>query len=146
MTGMRGISIIVALTLCSACFQSSDEVARVRSPNGSTDAVLVESNGGATVSFGYQIFLTRAGGSTIWDTEVAGLYGAIRSDSAYGVNLRWPSNDSLRIEFLRAQAVNKFVPAVRIHRQTIFVSLDSGIGDPRAPSGGMLWNLHTSHQ
>jgi hypothetical protein len=143
---MRGICIIVALILSSACVESSDEVARVRSPNGLTDAVLVESNGGATTSFGYQIVLTQAGRSTHWGTEIAGLYGAIRSDSAYGVNLRWRSNDSLRIEYLGVQAVNKFIPSVRINRQSVFVSLDSGIPDPRAPSGGMLWNLQRSHK
>jgi hypothetical protein len=141
--GMRGICVIVALLLSSAC---SDEVARVCSPNGLTDAVLMESGGGATVSYGYEIFLTRAGGSTIWGTKVAELYAAIRTDSAMGVNLRWRSNDSLRIEYLRAQAVNKFIPFVEIHRQTVLVSLDSGIPDPRAPSGSMHWNLQRSHQ
>jgi hypothetical protein len=35
---------------------------------------------------------------------------------------------------------------VRINRQSVFVSLDSGIPDPRAPSGGMLWNLQRSHK
>ena len=43
---MRGLCIIIALAVCSACFFSSDEVARVRSPSGLTDAVLMESNGG----------------------------------------------------------------------------------------------------
>ena len=142
LTCMRHLCIIVALLLSSAC---SDEVSRVRSPNGLTDAVLMESGGNATVSPGYDIFLTRAGGSSIWGSEVAELYAAVRSDSAYGVNFRWPSNDSLRIEFLRAQTVNRFVPSVRIHGQTVIVSLDSGITDPRAPSGSMHYNLQRIH-
>jgi hypothetical protein len=142
LAGVRHLCIIVALLLSSAC---SDEVARVRSPNGLTDAVLMESGGNATVSPGYDIVLTRAGGSSIWGTNVAGLYAAVRSDSAYGVNLRWPSNDSLRIEFLRAQTVNNFTPSVRIHNQTVFVSLDSGIVDLRASAGSMNYNQQRMH-
>jgi hypothetical protein len=142
LAGTRHLCIILALFLSGAC---SDEVARVRSPNGLTDAVLMVSGGNATVSPGYDIVLTRAGGSSIWGTDVAGLYAAVRSDSAYGVNLRWPSNDSLRIEFLRAQTVNKFTPSVKIHNQTVFVSLDSGIADLRAPAGGMLYNQQRMH-
>ena len=105
----------------------------------------MESGGGATVSYGYEIFLTHAGGSTIWGTKVAELYAAIRTDSAMGVNLRWRSNDSLRIEYLRAQSVNKFTPSVKFHNQTVLVSLDSGIADPRAPSGSMHYNLQRIH-
>jgi hypothetical protein len=143
LTGMRHLCIIVALLLSSAC---SDEVARVRSPNGLTDAVLMESGGNATVASSYEVYLTRAGGSSIWGSEVADLFEAVRSDSANGLNLRWPANDSLRIEFLRAQLVNKFVPSVRIHGQTVFVSLDSGIADPRAPRGGMYYNQQRLHR
>ena len=78
---MRHQCIIVALILNSECFSSSDEVARVRSPKGLTVAVLMESNGGATVSFGYEVFLTRAGGSSIWGTDVAGLFADSRAPS-----------------------------------------------------------------
>ncbi|MBL8397465.1 MAG: hypothetical protein JNL84_04855 [Candidatus Accumulibacter sp.] len=34
---------------------SKDEVARVVSPSGNIDAVLFETNGGATTSFGYEV-------------------------------------------------------------------------------------------
>lgn len=128
---------VVALLLSSAC---SDEVARVRSPNGLTDAVLMEDGGNATVSPGYEIYLTRAGGSWIWGTEVAGLYAAARNDSAWGVNLRWTSNDSLRIEFLHAEAVNRFISPIWFHGRSVFASLDSGIVDPGAPRGSMFYS------
>jgi hypothetical protein len=34
-----------------------DEVARATNPSGKVDAVLVERNGGATTSFGYNIYV-----------------------------------------------------------------------------------------
>jgi hypothetical protein len=36
---------------------SRDEVARVISPDGRLEAILIETNGGATTAFGYEIWL-----------------------------------------------------------------------------------------
>ncbi len=45
------------MTLCTGCKEkaSSYQVAHVSSPNGSLEAVLTETNGGATTSFGYEV-------------------------------------------------------------------------------------------
>jgi hypothetical protein len=40
---------------------SYDEIVRVTSPNGKYDAVLFESNGGATTSVSYNVYITEKG-------------------------------------------------------------------------------------
>jgi hypothetical protein len=81
-----------------------DEVARVPHPNANVDAVLVETNGGATTSFGYEVFIFPRGQKPRRsDHAVVSLYGAGRSDHAYGANLRWAPNDTLVVEYLDAQ-------------------------------------------
>jgi len=120
---------------------SRDEVARIKSPDGRVDAVLLETNGGATTSFGYDIFITPSGSGTWRGKEVANLYGAIRNENAYGVNLIWTSIDELAIEFLKARQQELVKPTVALMSKRVKVTLQAGITDPKAPSGGMLYNL-----
>ena len=132
----------VVLILALGCFgPSRDEVARTRSPDGVIDAIVVETNGGATTSFGYEIDLARAGGGLLSARRVAFLYGAGRSANAYGVNLRWMGPDALAVEYLDAKSANLEVPLVSIAGRSISVALAQGIDDRNAPPGGMLYNL-----
>jgi hypothetical protein len=80
----RLIGIVFVMLALAACFAgvSRDEVARVTSPDGTVDAVLVEVNGGATTSFGYQVFLVQRGGKRSDPSEVAELYEATRNAQA----------------------------------------------------------------
>jgi len=129
--------VIIAVTGCC----SKDEVLRVTAPDKSTEAVLIETNCGANVSFGYKVYVTPRGASTWRGKEVANLYGAVRNNGAYGVNLRWLSADSLSIEYLKAQDERLEKPTVNVSGRDILISLKSGIEDQTAPEGGMLWNL-----
>lgn len=112
---------------------SEDEVARVTSPDGRLDAVVVEINGGATTSFAYAVYVTekaaRFGGEPI-----AFLYDATRSERAYGVNLKWRGAKKLVVEYLRT---GRF----RVEKGPIEVVLKGGVTDPSAPGGGMFYNL-----
>jgi hypothetical protein len=136
--------LFVAWLSATACSSSGsrDEVARVRSPDGLVDAILVETNGGATTSFGYEVVLvpSKTPVRSPSFAAVASLYGAARSDSAYGANLHWVASDTLLIEFFESKqaTVNDSTPVVAGKR--IHVALKSGVLDARAPSGGMLWN------
>ena len=81
---------------------------------------------------------------------VGSLYGAVRSDSAYGVNLKWESPADLDVEYLSAKKATLDHPQITLGGKTVTVALRSGIGDPKAKPGGMLYNLHrdrdeTSH-
>jgi hypothetical protein len=133
---IRWMAMASALFL-TACV-SHDEVARVTSPDGGVDAVLVETNGGATTSFGYEIHVVPRGNSPRSSSEAAFLYGAIRNEQAYGVNLRWTSPTSLAIEYLSAHSAT--LPSASVAPREIAVQLVDGVSDPTAPPGGMLYN------
>ena len=132
-------AFVVVLATVSCGLVSRDEVARLPSPDGRVEAVLIETNGGATTSFGYEVRVLEKNGDGGF--EVATLYGALRSENAYGVNLKWGSNTELLIEYLRAKDARLKISTVRSAGRDIRVSLHSGITDSNAPTGGMLYNL-----
>lgn len=117
---------------------SSYEVAHVPSPNGRLEAVLTETNGGATTSFGHEVSIGTKGAKAL--VHVASLYGAVRNDQAYGVNLNWAGDHILRVQYLRAKAVQNVSKSVTVGGQQVEVELQSGVEDPSAPSGGMHYN------
>jgi hypothetical protein len=119
---------------------SAAEVSRVASPRGDIEGVLIETNGGATTSFGYEIFVVPRGTKPS-GTPAAFLYGASRSQSAYGVNLRWPSDSNLDVEYESAKSAKVGVPLVVVANRNVHVELKSNVSDPNAPPGGMLYNL-----
>ena len=80
-------ALLVGLNVMLLAGCVGSEVARTTSPSGKVDAVLVESSGGATTSFGYAVFVVPAGKSTWLYKKVASFYDAARSEQAYGVNL-----------------------------------------------------------
>jgi hypothetical protein len=137
---IAGCLLAVVFGGCSL-FHSEDEVARLAAPSGDVEAVIVETNGGATTSFGYGVYVVERRDRPSSSSQVASFYGAHRSDTAYGVNLRWESNDTLAVEYLGAKSANLLRPVVRAARRPIAVSLRSGVQDNDAPSGGMLFNL-----
>lgn len=132
--------VAVALVLLTGCgLVSRDEVARVPSPDGRVDAVLMETNGGATTSFGYEVHVVEKGRPA--SDQVARLYGAGRNENAYGANLKWISDNELVVEYLDARDQTLERASVSVAGRAIKVSLRSGVSDPTAPAGGMLYNL-----
>ena len=118
---------------------SRDQVAAVTSPDGRTRAVLFETNGGATTSYGYEIELELA--SRDGDPVAAGkLYGAARSQCSWGVNLHWLSPTELAVDFREADRTE--IPiSVEVGAKSVKVTERSGQSDEAAPCGGMLANL-----
>jgi hypothetical protein len=108
------------------------------SPDGRVDAVLIETNGGATTSFGYGVHLVPTGEASVGN-EVASLYGATRSACAYGVNLRWAGASRLIVEYQQAQQAK--AADAELERKKIVVQLKAGNIDPNAPCGGIEHNL-----
>ena len=136
--GLLVLCLAVAAILFVIFAPSRDVVVRLASPSGDLVATVIEINGGATTSFGYEVRVARSGLS-LGGNEVASLYGAVRSESAYGVNLRWASDDVLHIEYLEARSAHLVSPGFLALE--VQVVLAAGIPDPLAPSGGMLYNL-----
>ena len=139
MAGLRRL-LIVAPILVSACW-SSDEVARTSEPAGRLDAVVVERNGGATTSFGYEVYVVPRGQRPYAGTLVADFYGAVRNESAYGVNARWAAGPQLVIEYLTAQMAALRHAETTIAGTSVQVVLRDSVRDSSAPPGGMLYNL-----
>jgi hypothetical protein len=135
---MKWVLMLTVLAVGCKKQPSSYEVARVASPNGSLEAVLTETNGGATTSFGYEVSVGTKGAKTL--THVASLYGAVRNEQAYGVNLNWTGEHILRVQYLRAKAVQNVSKSVTLGDQQVEIELLSGVEDTTAPSGGMHYN------
>jgi hypothetical protein len=136
---------VVTTALCVvACGSGSavgrDEVARVTSPDGALDAVLIETNGGATTSFGYDVEVVPHAGKAD-AAAVATLYGATRNGQAYGANLRWVGARELSVEYLQARWTRQKESTATVGNEKITVALHSGVTDNSAPPGGMAYNL-----
>ena len=117
------------------------EIVRIPSPDGKVTAILYETNGGATTSFGYRVYLegSEISGSP---TMVAHTYGAIRNNrGAYGVTPRWVSNDELHIEYFSSFRDEVVSSIPRRSSKPIQVKLKLNMNDLSAPSGGMATNL-----
>lgn len=119
---------------------SKDEVVRVKSPSGKVEAILIETNGGATTSFGYEVYVVECGAKPSSSPAVS-LYGAVRNQNAYGANLVWSSSDSLVVEYLSVKSAKLNTRNQSVQTQAIHFTLREGVFDNSAPSGGMLYNL-----
>jgi hypothetical protein len=140
--GLGVIVLVIVVSLNGLMDSSFDEVARVPNQATNVDAVLVETNAGATTSFGYEVFILPHGQKPDRSGHaVVTLYGAIRNDHAYGANLRWTSTDTLSVEYLVAQQATWLNGSLGVNGHIINILLKAGISDPTAPSGGMLYNL-----
>lgn len=130
---------LLALAGCSGVTGSSsrDEVASAASPDGRIHAILSETNGGATTSYGYEIELHPAPYRGEDPVPAGTLYGAARSACSYGVNLRWLSPDELAVEFLEADKV-ALPDKVGVGGKTVRIVSRAGVSDGNAPCGGML--------
>ena len=134
-------SALVSMYVCMGKEKASSyQVAHISSPNGSLEAVLTETNGGATTSFGYEVSVGLKGSKS--QKRVASLYGAVRSDYAYGVNVSWANDHVLQVQYLRAKAVQNVAKSIDINGQQVGVEFQADIEDPSAPSGGMQCNLN----
>lgn len=120
---------------------SNVEVARIISPDQNLVAFVIETNGGATTSFGYVVKIQGRHQAPDLSKNVASLYGAVRSSCAYGVDLEWQSNDVLLIKYLEAKNVKFTSDTIIIRDKNINVKLISGITNSSAPCGGMEYSL-----
>jgi hypothetical protein len=135
----RVLTAVAVLTGCGVLW-SRDEVKRVPSPDGAYEAYLIETNGGATTSFGYEVGVREAGGVVNRSAAGASLYGAVRNGCAYGVTLRWTGPRALSIEYVEAQSAS-FASEVHLGGTAIAIVEAKGVADESAPCGGMLYNL-----
>ncbi len=76
------------------------ELKRISSPDKKVEAVLVETNGGATTSFGNSVFIVTAG-KKIRQGDIA--YSVFTADHYQGVDIKWDTIRRLLISFDKAR-------------------------------------------
>ncbi len=64
------------------------------------------------------------------------VYGATRSDCAYGVNVSWLANDKLMISYKTARSKD-VKQTIHLLGRTVQVVVRAGVDDPTARCGGM---------
>ena len=140
---MRGICVASVLMLCLGCNVPLrvGEVARVPSPSGRVEAIIIEANTGPKASSSYDVFLVPSGQEHGGGIHIASLYAARRSQNAYGVNLKWDGPGELSIEYLEASAAEILQGLARIEGEQVQVRLRAGVEDDTAAPGGMLENI-----
>lgn len=137
---LRRAGAVVLATGLVACAPGAvrTEVLRVPSPDGALDAVVVQTDAGATTDFGYLLTLPRRGCPPD-ATPVLRVVGATRNAAAAGVMVRWTGPRAVTIDYLDARfadpsAVRRQVPTAG---GVVDVAVSPGRGDASAPPGGM---------
>jgi hypothetical protein len=137
---MRNLATLSAFLLagCGSFFggPSREEVAWANAPDGRTHAILLETNGGATTSFGYIVELHSAPHNGATPVYAGELYGAARSECAYGVDLHWRDPSTLVLRFASAKQV-KVPSSVTVDGRKIQIVTQAGRVNNAAPCGGM---------
>jgi hypothetical protein len=141
---VSSISFVVWLNakLDSLWEPSLEEVARIASPSGKLEAVLIETNGGATTAFGYLIYVVKTGSKPPKTEKApADFYRPAGNGSRYGVNLRWKNDALLYADYLSATLAHNSGHAAVYGFEPVTIELRSGIVDPSMPSSEMLHNI-----
>lgn len=126
------------LTCCGGLLgePARDEVVWANSPDRRIHAILMETNGGATTSYGYVVELHAADYQGEAPISAGSLYGAVRNECAYGVDLHWLNPLTLELWYESAKQVN--VPkSVIVDGRCIHLIAQGGRGNAAAPCGGM---------
>lgn len=123
--GLGGGSVLGAvlglmLLASSGACVSRVELARVPSPDGVLDAVLVEADAGATVSFTYLVHVTRSG------EEPRGNAAASFYRTDRRIDLRWQDAERLVVTHLAADITRLDAPTVEVAGRTVYVALNLG--------------------
>jgi len=93
----RLFKLYLGLSLLWGCSAEQQEIKRVRSPDQRVDAVLIQTNAGATTGFVYEIFLVPTGATPKEGHE------QFRADQVVNLELRWQQPKSLEIVYDQAR-------------------------------------------
>lgn len=157
------VAVVVLLSACGLPIEQ--EMARVTSPDGEIDAVVIRTNYGATTNYNFLVYLVpngrvvaeRRGWRAIKSARVATIPAALRESSltsdryaeAWGVNVRWQAMDHVVIEYSRADRYDpvRSKPTLLVAGRTVHIELLSGVEFPSLlNSGGRLTNRNGARQ
>lgn len=83
--------MICCVTSCD--FVSREEIARVPSPDGIVEAVLIRTNAGATTAFGYELYIVPPGGKGQRGRE------QLRADHLTDIGIQWRQSKLLEVHY-----------------------------------------------
>jgi len=112
-----GIIAVIGIVALSVMIKSetvqSSEISSIRSPDGASDAVLLEVSQDAHGAHSAKVCLRRPGAKIYGQsacTSIAYLSGVPAGDGQLGIHLRWESSTELVIRYREATAVYLYYP------------------------------------
>ena len=133
---MRYAALLIVLSFPLVGCTTRNQVARVASPDGLLDALVFESDCGAICDVVDEVWVVPRGSRH--GKEVASFNDAVRSEHAWGKNVKWDSGHRLVFEYFSAAQAKLLMQKTVIAGQDVQVSLRDGISDPLARAGEML--------
>jgi hypothetical protein len=116
--------------LLKACV-SDQIVARFVAPSGHFEAVVHETDGGATTEFGYYVVIRKIAGWYPDFRQFLIAESAVRADCESGLDLRWHGDDRLEIGFSSASRYNLTYPrTISIDGHEIAIAVQPGRAKP----------------
>lgn len=127
---------LVTCWTLSGCTPEALEAARITSPDGSNDAVVLEGGVDATSPYNYVVCVVPVRKTCDKDHAVAEIYGATRNAEAYGVDVRWASPGQLDVSYLHANKA-QVLQSIGSESSAVTLSLKDGVENAQAPPGSM---------
>ena len=123
LVSLGAVAIVLVGWLFSSVFEPhQEELARVPSPSGLLEAVVVETDGGATTPFNHLVYVVERGAQAQANPVVV-LRSAIRYADQRGVDVQWSAADQLRVEYQQARSITVNAPTVTIVPHTVYIAL-----------------------
>jgi hypothetical protein len=133
--GLAAFAVVMVYVVGSFLFSKTD-VATIFSPDNETIAIVEETNGGATTSFGYNVYL-KANSVSGDRRKAAALHGAVRSECAFGVDVVWRNPEKVEIRYLSSKSEPDYAESLLVGTKAIDIELVTGVTNPSARCGGM---------
>ncbi|MBS0580766.1 MAG: hypothetical protein JSR36_16025 [Proteobacteria bacterium] len=126
----------LALALLVGC-SARHEVARLPSPDGALDAVLIESSSHAATAADYTVYVVKRRAPLGRYPAVMYIRAVPRGDDPVPVAPKWTAPDTLAVEYLSAKEVT--VPHAEMHleNRTVRIAPRPGVLNASATPGGM---------
>ncbi len=135
---MRHLIVLFSLVICSCNIAggvSHEERAWANSPDEKTHAILIETNGGATTTFGYLVELHPSDHRGQKPVRVADFY-RVNSQCEYGLHMRWRDANTLVLGFVSADQMHVSKSA-DVGGKDVRIIVEAGEGEYTDPCRGM---------
>lgn len=131
------MAVAALASLLAACSSAPMEAVRTSSPDGIREAIVLEGGVNATTPYNYTVCIVEKGKSCKSDNMAAEVFGATRSEHAYGIDLIWRDPTTIEVRYLTANRAQLMEARDRASRGVVIV-FKSGVENANAPDGAMM--------